>query len=241
MTLHAFRAEMLSVPEDPEASKLAAVRHFPDGLMVIEDGIVAAIGPYDDLAQRFADVPVETLTGLLVPGFIDAHVHYPQTERIASHGEQLLEWLERHIFPAEAAFYVASRLRGPDTSWSLAAPPMLNTSTASPTYDAVVDLPVPANAGDPSAVTSCFTSAYGRSPVRAGSYLREADGRIRRFSPPEILRLLGFREMFQLPVALSYARAWPLVGNSLSVPAVRHVLACIPELSAAIETAAAEA
>jgi guanine deaminase len=41
---------------------------------------------------------------LIVPGFVDAHVHYPQTDRIAAHGEQLLEWLERHIFPAEAAF-----------------------------------------------------------------------------------------------------------------------------------------
>jgi len=39
-----------------------------------------------------------------VPGFIDAHVHYPQLDRIASHGEQLLDWLERHIFPAEKAF-----------------------------------------------------------------------------------------------------------------------------------------
>jgi guanine deaminase len=41
---------------------------------------------------------------LIVPGFVDAHVHYPQTDRIAAHGVQLLEWLERHIFPAEAAF-----------------------------------------------------------------------------------------------------------------------------------------
>ncbi|MFX6819217.1 amidohydrolase family protein, partial [Acinetobacter baumannii] len=44
------------------------------------------------------------LHGLIVPGFVDAHVHYPQTDRIASHGEQLLDWLERHIFPAEKAF-----------------------------------------------------------------------------------------------------------------------------------------
>jgi guanine deaminase len=49
-------------------------------------------------------VPVTPIAGLIVPGFIDAHVHYPQMDRIASHGEQLLDWLERHIFPAEKAF-----------------------------------------------------------------------------------------------------------------------------------------
>lgn len=96
MTRQAFRAEILTVPE--------AVEHYPDGLLVVEDGLVLAIGAYADLAPRFADVPVEALPGLLVPGFVDAHVHYPQVERIASHGAQLLEWLTTHIFPAEAAF-----------------------------------------------------------------------------------------------------------------------------------------
>ena len=47
---------------------------------------------------------MERLDGLIVPGFVDAHVHYPQIERIASHGEQLMQWLDRHIFPAEKTF-----------------------------------------------------------------------------------------------------------------------------------------
>ncbi|MEA3036886.1 MAG: guanine deaminase, partial [Sphingomonadales bacterium] len=63
-----------------------------------------ACGPVSDLAASFADVPAEKLDGLIVPGFVDAHVHYPQIECIASHGEQLMQWLERHIFPAEKAF-----------------------------------------------------------------------------------------------------------------------------------------
>lgn len=103
MTLHAFRGELLSVPRDP-LREAEAVRHEPDGLLVVEDGIVIARGPHADLAERFADVPVEPLPGLIVPGFIDTHVHYPQMDRIASHGEQLLDWLTRHIFPAEQAF-----------------------------------------------------------------------------------------------------------------------------------------
>lgn len=101
--IHAYRGELLSVAQDPRDAP-GAVRHEADGLLVIEDGVVIARGAYADLAERYADIPVETLSGLVVPGFIDAHVHYPQTDRIASHGEQLLDWLDRHIFPAEKAF-----------------------------------------------------------------------------------------------------------------------------------------
>ncbi|WP_380779921.1 guanine deaminase [Sphingomonas sp. R86520] len=99
----AFRGEILSVAHDPRDDP-DAVRHEADGLLIVEDGIVVARGHHADLADRFADVPTETLPGLIVPGFVDAHVHYPQMDRIASHGAQLLDWLDRHIFPAERAF-----------------------------------------------------------------------------------------------------------------------------------------
>ena len=102
--MKAFRGEILSVPEDPALAGAEAIRHFEDGLLVVEDGLVLDCGPHLELAVRFADVPVERLDGLIVPGFVDAHVHYPQIECIASHGEQLMQWLERHIFPAEKAF-----------------------------------------------------------------------------------------------------------------------------------------
>ena len=102
--MKAFRGEILSVPEDPTVAGVAAVRHFEDGLLVVEDGLVLACGAHADLAEQFADVVAEPLGGLIVPGFVDAHVHYPQIECIASHGEQLMQWLERHIFPAEMAF-----------------------------------------------------------------------------------------------------------------------------------------
>ncbi|MES2042635.1 MAG: guanine deaminase [Pseudomonadota bacterium] len=102
MTLTAYRAELLSVPEDPLTG--AAPLHHPDGLLVIEDGIVVAFGAHADLAPRFTDVPTEELDGLIVPGFVDTHVHYPQTDRVAAHGLQLLDWLERHIFAEEARF-----------------------------------------------------------------------------------------------------------------------------------------
>lgn len=86
------------------------------------------------------------------------------------------------------------------------------------------------DAAEAAATASCFTSAYGRSPVRSGSYLQTASG-LRRFSPMEMLRLLGFPPDFRLPPGLSTQVAWRLVGNSLSVPAVRYVLSAIPELA----------
>jgi guanine deaminase len=103
MTRQAYRAELLSIPDDPAHG--GAILHHPDGLLVVEEGLVVAFGAHADLAPRFPDVPVESFRGgLIVPGFVDTHIHYPQTDRIAAHGAQLLEWLERHIFPAEAAF-----------------------------------------------------------------------------------------------------------------------------------------
>ena len=91
-------------------------------------------------------------------------------------------------------------------------------------YRHAVDLVDP---DDPAAVTACFTSAYGRSPVRSGSYLATPRGP-RRFSPQEILRLLGFPDSYRLPPGLPLANAWRLVGNSLSVDAVRRALSILP-------------
>ncbi|MEA3060672.1 MAG: guanine deaminase [Sphingomonadales bacterium] len=98
MSVQAFRGEILTIPDDP--ARGGPIRHFADGLLLVEDGIVASCGPYAEPKG----VPVERLPGLIVPGFVDAHVHYPQIDCIASHGEQLMQWLERHIFPAEKAF-----------------------------------------------------------------------------------------------------------------------------------------
>jgi DNA (cytosine-5)-methyltransferase 1 len=80
---------------------------------------------------------------------------------------------------------------------------------------------------DPTASTACFTSAYGRSIVRSGSYLATPTG-LRRFSPREIVRLLDFPAQYRLPSDVRPAAAWPLLGNSVSVRAVRWVLAAVP-------------
>jgi hypothetical protein len=86
----------------------------------------------------------------------------------------------------------------------------------------------------PGACAACFTSAYGRSVVRSGSYLATPTG-LRRFSPAEILRMLDFPDTYRLPPDLPLRVAWSLVGNSLSVRAARWVL------RAATSTPAADA
>lgn len=86
---------------------------------------------------------------------------------------------------------------------------------------------------DPDALAACFTRAYGKSPVYVGSYLAQTvDGarRLRHFAPEEIARLYGFPEPFRLDLGL--ADGWKLIGNSVSVDAVRHVLRAFGTLEA---------
>jgi guanine deaminase len=75
-------------------------------LLVLADGFVAAAGDARELLPTLpAGATITDHTGkLILPGFVDTHVHYPQTDIIAAHGEQLLEWLDRYTFPAERRF-----------------------------------------------------------------------------------------------------------------------------------------
>lgn len=86
--------------EGPEAA-----RHDPHGAILIEHGRIAAIGPADDLKRAH---PTARITDygrcLLSAGFIDAHVHYPQTAIIASWGKRLIDWLNTYTFPEEMRF-----------------------------------------------------------------------------------------------------------------------------------------
>ena len=71
--------------------------------------------------------------------------------------------------------------------------------------------------------TRCFTSAYGRSLIRSGSYLK-TDAGYRRFSPREVSRLLGFPASFRFPNDLTTPQLFKLLGNSISVPCARWLL-----------------
>lgn len=83
-----------------------ALKADTNGLVVIENGYITAVGSYDAISPRLPpSLPVTDHRGHLIgPGFIDAHVHYPQLGVIASYGEQLLSWLDRYVFPEERRF-----------------------------------------------------------------------------------------------------------------------------------------
>jgi guanine deaminase len=103
----AFRASILHCLGDPgEKGDAAAMEYLADGLLIIEDGHVAGLGEAPQLMPGLAeDIDVTDYRGkLIVPGFIDCHVHFSQVDIIGSYGEQLLDWLERYAYPAEEAF-----------------------------------------------------------------------------------------------------------------------------------------
>ena len=77
-----------------------------DALLVMEGGRITAFGSYEAVKPTLPEGVAITAfpDALLCPGFIDTHVHYPQTEMIGAFGGQLLEWLERYTFPTELKF-----------------------------------------------------------------------------------------------------------------------------------------
>ena len=82
------------------------VRYVEDGLLLSENGIIQWFGPWDE-GQRLIPEQVQVQhypDQLIVPGFIDTHIHFPQTEMIGAYGEQLLEWLNTYTFPTEMQF-----------------------------------------------------------------------------------------------------------------------------------------
>ncbi|MBI1907539.1 MAG: guanine deaminase [Rhodocyclales bacterium] len=104
--VQAFRASILHFVDDPAVVGDAARQYFDDGLLVLADGKVSALGEAATLLPTLApDVePVDYRGRLLMPGFVDTHVHYPQTDIIASYGAQLLDWLNTYTFPAERRY-----------------------------------------------------------------------------------------------------------------------------------------
>ncbi len=105
--LRVYRGELLHFLADPAKVALQeSYQYFEDGLMITKDGLIESIGEANDLLPTLDDNIDVThyKSGLMMPGFIDTHVHYPQTEMIASYGEQLLEWLENYTFPFERQF-----------------------------------------------------------------------------------------------------------------------------------------
>ena len=104
--LQAFRASILHFVGNPDDLGEAAHQYFDDGVLLLKDGKVQLVGDARTVLPTLApDIPVTHYPGcLIMPGLVDTHMHFAQTDIIASHGEQVLEWLERYTFPEERRF-----------------------------------------------------------------------------------------------------------------------------------------
>jgi guanine deaminase len=105
--MEVFRASLLHFIEDPDkVPEQKSYQYFEDGMLVVNDGKIVAGGatkdiqPYLDKGATVTEYP----DALIMPGFIDTHIHYPQTEMVAAYGTQLLDWLNTYTFPVESKF-----------------------------------------------------------------------------------------------------------------------------------------
>ena len=99
MTL--YHARILDTPDDPFTG--GGLRADDDGGLLVVDGAIVERGSFAQLRARHpAETVVDLTDGVLLPGFVDTHVHFPQMRAIGGLGMPLLDWLERCALPEEA-------------------------------------------------------------------------------------------------------------------------------------------
>src|SRR4051794_6818918 len=99
MTL--FRGTFVDTPDDPFAG--GALRAEADGEVLVRDGVILERGGFAAIRLAYPEEDVLDLTGgLVLPGFVDTHVHFPQVRMIGALGMPLLDWLERSALPEES-------------------------------------------------------------------------------------------------------------------------------------------
>ncbi|MEV4641316.1 guanine deaminase [Actinoplanes sp. NPDC049548] len=99
MTL--YRAQVLDTPDDPFSG--GVLRCEADAGLLVEDGLIVERGSFAEVRRRHPAAEVVQLPdGVLLPGLIDTHVHFPQVRVIGALGMPLLEWLERCALPEES-------------------------------------------------------------------------------------------------------------------------------------------
>jgi len=103
--LRASFFDFIAPVEQPEALSDAA-RYYADAVLTLRAGKVVSLEPWESVADHIDMTQVKDLRGkLIVPGFVDTHIHYPQTEMIGAFGEQLLAWLDNYTFPVEQQYH----------------------------------------------------------------------------------------------------------------------------------------
>ena len=97
--------DFLHCIDDPDKGD-DAWQYHADSVLLLRDGLIIGLLPAGNIkTDNTEQVTIHDYRGKLVlPGFIDSHCHYPQTEVIASYGLQLLDWLKQYTFPTEHKF-----------------------------------------------------------------------------------------------------------------------------------------
>jgi guanine deaminase len=99
MAIKAYRSSILHFKSEAEAE------YFDDGILVVDGDTIKQVGNAIELLEGLGGIDIQIYQNkIIMPGFIDTHIHYPQVDVIASYGEQLLDWLNNYTFPTEIKF-----------------------------------------------------------------------------------------------------------------------------------------
>ncbi len=206
MTL--FRGTFLDTPDDPFTG--GALREEVDGAILVRDGVIVARGrPAVLLAEHPHEEVVDLREGLVLPGFVDTHVHFPQVRIIGALGMPLLDWLERSALPEEA------HLADPAYASTVAAEFVAGLASAGTTTALVF------GAHFPSAVDALFAEA-ATTGLRVTSGLVVSD----RILRPDLLTT----PQAAYDDGLALAKRWHGVGRSRYAVIPRFSLSCSDDL-----------
>jgi len=104
MTKTLLRGRTLSFKRTPGSiDDMAALAYIDDGALLIKDGLIEAVGDYKSLKGQGREV--DHRPHLILPGFIDPHIHFPQGQVVGAYAAELLDWLNDHTFPEEMRFH----------------------------------------------------------------------------------------------------------------------------------------
>ncbi|MEM9318542.1 MAG: guanine deaminase [Pseudomonadota bacterium] len=95
--------QILIAEGNPLLDGPGVMRHESDGAIRIENGRITAVGRAAEIDAADTE-RVDHGRHLILPGFVDCHMHYAQTGMIASWGKRLIDWLNSYTFPEEARF-----------------------------------------------------------------------------------------------------------------------------------------
>ncbi len=103
--MHVLTGQTLSFTADPGQRPDPYIHHEKGAVVIGDDGKILWVGELVTLPQEYHELDrTDHGESLILPGFVDAHLHFPQYRMIAAYGENLLDWLERYTFPEEMRY-----------------------------------------------------------------------------------------------------------------------------------------